>query len=528
MTTLLKRSAIAAALFLASSIGSVAADQPTSAVKIDSGPLQGVDDGTLRSYLGIPYAAPPVGDLRWKPPQAPAAWRETFDATKVGSSCPQNANLGAFATPGGKEDCLFLNVYAPRTIPSGRASLPVFVWIHGGALSVGQSDDHDPRKLALEGRAVVVTLNYRLGMFGFFAHPAIDKEGHPFANYGRMDQSFALDWIQRNITAFGGDKSNVTIAGESSGGSSVIAHVVSPWSTGKFQHAISMSGASEMIKYPNFAGVTPLDAAELKGTNFANAAGCSDQSAACLRSLTVGQILASEGPFRSNGIIDGDFYPTAPGEALRAGKFNNVTLVSGTTRDEGTFFVGFPENETGQPMTEEGFPKAVEAFFKTALTPAVLSEYSTANYNSPSEAYAAAVTDYLFACPALALNRWVSAKSPVYAYEFADRTAPSYLKPTTFPLGAAHTSELQYLFPGYHGGAMGQPVTLNPLQEKLSDEMVRYWTTVANANQWEHWPKYDPSQQNVLRLKLPSSQVLPPGRFVADHHCNFWDQQGIY
>lgn len=501
--------------------------QRTTVLRIGSGPVSGLDDGEMRSYLGIPYAAPPVGELRWKPPIAPLAWTQTFEATKLGSPCAQNANLGAFATPGGEEDCLSLNVYTPRNATSN-SKLPVFVWIHGGALSVGTSGDHNPRKLVLDGQAIVVTINYRLGMFGFFAHPAIDKEGHPFANYGRMDQSFALDWVQRNIAVFGGDKDNVTIAGESSGGSSVIAHMVSPWSAGKFQHAISMSGASEMIKYPNFAGVTPLADAEVKGTNFANAVGCTDQSPECLRRLTVGEILASEGPYRSNGIIDGDFYPSAPSEALKQGRFNNATLISGTTRDEGSFFIGFPENESGRALTEERYLAAVEAFFKPALAPAVLAEYPVQKYNSPSEAYAAAVTDYLFACPVLALNRWVSAKSPVYAYEFSDGTAPSYLKPTTFPMGAAHTYELQYIFPGYHGGQMGQPVNLNPLQEKLSDEMVGYWTGLSKAEKWTAWPKYEPEKQNVLSFALPQSKVLNAGRFVSEHKCDFWDKQGIY
>ena len=209
-------------------LGAAQAAQPTSVLKIDSGPLRGADDGEMLSYLRIPYASPPVGELRWRPPQPPRAWAETLDATRTGNACVQNADLGAFATPGGSEDCLYLNIYAPRSAVQAAKRLRVFVWIHGGSLWVGQGSDYDPRKLALDGQAVVVTLNYRLGMFGFFAHPAIDGEGHAFASYGYMDQSFALDWVKRNIAAFGGDPNNVTIAGESSGGNSVLAHVISP------------------------------------------------------------------------------------------------------------------------------------------------------------------------------------------------------------------------------------------------------------------------------------------------------------
>jgi para-nitrobenzyl esterase len=529
MKPLLKHVSAMLALCVGLGAGWAEAAQPTSVSKIDSGPVRGVDDGEMLSYLGIPYAAPPVGELRWRPPQAPRSWAETYDANKSGNACVQNADLGAFATAGGSEDCLYLNVYLPRAAVQARKPLRVFVWIHGGSLWVGQGSDYDPRKLALDGEAVVVSLNYRLGMFGFFAHPAIDGEGHPFANYGQMDQSFALDWVKRNIAAFGGDPNNITIAGESSGGTSVLAQVISPWSAGKFQHAIVMSGAALVLKHPNFGAARPLDAARKVGSAFADAAGCSDQSGDCLRRLTVGQILASQTPYLINQtIIDGDFMPVHPGEALRSGRFNKVTLINGTTRDEGRFFIGFPENETGVPMTGESYPAALELFFGADLAARVRQEYPAGNYDSPSEAYAAAATDYLFACPALMVNRWASQATPVYAYEFADRTAPSYLEPTTFPLGAAHTYELPYLFPGFHGGTAGLPVALNPLQEKLSDEMVRYWTTAREASQWEGWPQYAPEQQNVLRLMLPRPHVLSAGRFASEHHCGFWDQAGIY
>lgn len=529
MTTLEKLAAALALCIGLATANSAAALQATSVVKIDSGPLRGEDDGDMLSYLGIPYAAPPVGELRWRPPQAPLTWTETLEATKAGSSCVQNADLGAFATPGGSEDCLYLNVYAPRSAVQSGNKLPVFVWIHGGSLWVGQGDDYDPRKLVLDGKAIVVTLNYRLGMFGFFSHPAIDAEGHGFANYGQMDQSFSLDWVQRNIAAFGGDPNNVTIAGESSGGTSVLAQVISPWSKGKFQQAINMSGSSLIIRYPNFGAARPLDVARKVGADFATAAGCSDQKPACLRALTVGQILAIQAPYMINQtIVDGDFMPEHPAEALKSGRFNHVTLINGTTRDEGTFFAGFPENETGIAMTEADYSKKLEDFFGVSIAPRVAEQYPLDSYNSPSEAYAAAATSYLFSCPALKVNEWASRSVPVYAYEFADRTAPSYLKPTTFPLGAAHTYELPYLFPGFHGGKSGLPVSLNTLQEQLSDQMVAHWTSVSTAEKWTDWVRYVPAQQNVYRLKLPSSQILPMGRFSNDHHCDFWDRAGIY
>jgi para-nitrobenzyl esterase len=164
--------------------------QPTSTIDTTDGPLSGRDDGSFVSFLGIPYAQPPVGELRWMPPKAVEKRQSVWKADKLGSSCLQNGSLGVFATPGGSEDCLYLNVYADnQAFNRARATskgLPVFVWIHGGALHVGQGADYDPRALAAEGKAIVVTINYRLGMFGFMAHPSLDKEGHPKANYGHV------------------------------------------------------------------------------------------------------------------------------------------------------------------------------------------------------------------------------------------------------------------------------------------------------------------------------------------------------
>jgi len=195
-------------------------------------------------------------------------------ATTLASSCAQNADLGVFARAGGSEDCLYLNVYRGAAQGSVPRKLPVFVWFHGAALQIGQGGDYDPAKLAIKGGALVVTLNYRLGLFGFLSHPALDGEGHDFANYGLMDQQAALRWVQRNAAAFGGDPANVTIAGESSGGNSVMAHIAAPQSAGLFQHAISMSGGGIMARHPAFGAPRPLAVAREVGLAFAREAGC--------------------------------------------------------------------------------------------------------------------------------------------------------------------------------------------------------------------------------------------------------------
>lgn len=230
----------------------------------------------------------------------------------------------------------------------------------------------------------------------------------------------------------------------------------------------------------------------------------------------------------NQSVLDGDFLPSDPKKAFESGNFNKVTFVNGTTRDEGNFFAGFTENETGKVITEENYPAQLIALFGEDLGRKVAKEYSPDDYNSASEAYGAAMTSYLFVCPANQLNRLMSPYVPVYVYEFADRTAPNYLKPTTFPLGAAHTHELPYLFPNFKGGA-GEPNTaLNPLQQKLSDEMAVYWTTVAQAKLWKNWQPYSAEKPQFLRLTLPYSQMTDIKNSVKEHHCDFWDQTGVY
>ena len=512
------------------SVAAATVHAATPVLQLDSGPIRGIDQNDMEAYLGIPYAAPPVGALRWMPPQPPAHWTAVMNATHFGSDCAQNADLGVFARAGGSEDCLYLNIYVSKKAAQRTQKLPVMVWIHGGALLVGSGRDYNPEKLAIEGKAVVVTINYRLNLFGIFAIPAIDREGHEFANYDLLDQQFALSWVQRNIAAFGGDPRNITVFGESSGGCSILEQMASPGAAGKFQHAIVMSGAAAVLKFPAFGSVKPLSYAEKVGASFAKTVGCvGGDVAACLRKLTTRQILAGEATFAfRQPVIDGTVLPMTPSQAFQTGKFNHVSLINGNTQNEGTFFVGLPENATGVAMTAQDYPNQIRSYYiDAALSARVLQEYPLKDYNTPSEAWAAAVTSSLFACPALAVDRWLADKIPVYTYEFADRTAPTYLQPTTFPTGAAHTSELPYIFPGFHGGA-GLPVTLNPLQEKLSDQMVAYWAQGWDATAREAiWPRYNPAQNDFMTFVLPSAHMTS-GRFSDLHHCAFWDKTGLY
>ena len=206
------------------------------------GPIRGLVTNGVNTYLGIPYAAPPVGDLRWRPP-APPAPHGLIDATQFANTCPQVTELGAFAGPSStNEDCLYLNVFTTGT---GGPPKPVLVWIHGGGNFDGETNDYDGSKLATGGPLgtpiVVITVNYRMGLFGFLSESDLNAEGHPFANYGILDQQAALLWVRANVAAFGGDPSNVTFGGQSAGAIDTAANVMSPAAAGLFQRAIFQS-----------------------------------------------------------------------------------------------------------------------------------------------------------------------------------------------------------------------------------------------------------------------------------------------
>jgi len=270
-------------------------DEGGPVVRTAEGPVRGFVKNGVGIFLGIPYATPPVGNLRWRPPQPVEHWDEPLDATHYANTCPQVTELGAFAGPSSiTEDCLYLNVFTSNL--GGRN--PVLVWIHGGGNVDGESNDYDGSKLATGGPigspTVVVTINYRLGLFGFLAHPALDNEDHPFANYGILDIQAVLQWVRRNIEAFGGDPGTVALGGQSAGAVDTGANLVSPLAAGLFNRAILQSApvtSSSLIYFPLSVGLA-------NGMAFAVAAGCPGQhaaAAACLRALSAPRILQLQG-----------------------------------------------------------------------------------------------------------------------------------------------------------------------------------------------------------------------------------------
>jgi para-nitrobenzyl esterase len=527
---------LAAGALLASSAAPVAA-QPV--VPTDRGLVQGVETPVLTKYLGIPYAAPPVGNLRWRAPQPPARWTQTLVADDYAPHCAQPAS--PFGRPSTSEDCLYLNVYTPlgakavgpkrgsrarRRTPKDKGA-PVMVWIHGGALAVGESDEYDPTKLVRKG-VIVVTINYRLGWLGFLAHPALSAETayHGSGDYGLMDQQAALGWVKRNISRFGGDRGNVTIFGQSAGGLSVHSHLASPGSAGLFNKAIAQSGAY-VLDLPSLAS------SETRGTNFAASSGCPDQTAACLRQIPVETILHSQ-PTETGSVlpnIDGKVLTRSYRSAFTSGQFNRVPVVEGSTHDEFSLFAYTNIEAVFGVLPPELYSVVVNTLLQTLGVPAdaaaVQAEYPVASYNnSVGEAITALGTDMLFACNGRTAAQLLSKYVPVYTYEFNDPNAPQlFVPPASFPYRAYHGAEVQYLFDvPNQTGVPG----LNGEQMKLADTMKTYWTQFARTGQptakgTPYWNRYLPTTETFQSLAPPVPQRTTA--FATDHKCAFWASQ---
>lgn len=552
-------SKISFALGLALSAGSLvtpiqahAAKGPT--VQTNKGPVQGFIQNGVAEFLGIPYAAPPVGNLRWRPPRPHAPWSRVLEATKYGPICLQTSTNPYSGPANQNEDCLFLNVFTPEKKPIPNERLPVIVYIHGGGNSSGESTGYDGSKMALQGHTVVVTMNYRLGLLGDMANPAIDAEGHPFGNYDILDQQFVLKWVKQNIKNFGGDKNNVTLGGQSGGSADAEGSLMSPLAAGLFHRAILESHVYEP---------TPLSTAEAQGTAFAVAAGCGSGAtpavAKCLRNLTAEQIFALDsGPYHSEIIGDGQILPGGSYRTLiQQGQFNHVPVMSGTTEDEETFSLAGQEYAENPPhaFTAADYQNMVNSYgsssYPSGTAAKVASLYPLSNYSTPAMAMDAIGTDP-WSCKQRGINTLLGTKVPVYAYEFDDRTAPSYYpKLPGLPLLAYHTGDIQYLFPLYHGSPIGTPHELNKRQAELSYEMVAAWTNFArtgNPNGVGNtpWPRYKPgSKGKILSEGLSTPQpvkiagvILPPAApaphppglstmtdadYSTYHHCDFWD-----
>nr|CTQ95545.1 carboxylesterase [Kibdelosporangium sp. MJ126-NF4] len=476
----------------------------------DAGPVRGTVTADHQLYQGIPYAAPPVGDRRWRSPQPVTPWTTPRDATKPGPACAQSDGAGSESTI---EDCLYLNV----TTASRHGRKPVMVWLHGGGNSYMSGSGFTARRLAVQGDVVVVTLNYRLGFFGFLGHPDLPDSGA----YGIEDQQAALRWVKRNAAAFGGDPRNVTVFGESGGAFDVCAQVTSPLSRGLFDKAIAQSGGCSLTA-PNNGVIHGVPAtspwiskakAEADAVALTHQLGCAD--VACLRTLPASTFTAIErGP--TPVVLGNRVLPVHPVEALRTGRFNRVPVIWGNTRDESRL--------TAATVPE---PFDYTALLTTAYgdkAAAIEAEYPASAYESARVAYGAVLTDGVWACNQLADDRLLARHTTTYTYEFADRAAPvgdfAVLFPPGFPAGAFHTSELAYLFdmPTYE---------LNADQQKLSAQLTKYWTRFAatgnpNAHDLPTWPAYRPTSTKPVTVQSLAPNNIKQTNASTEHNCAFW------
>jgi para-nitrobenzyl esterase len=529
-------------------------------------------------FFGIRYAAPPEGSLRWAPPQAPVPPAGTVIASTPGNACPQSGSTAPLAQ---SEDCLFLNVYAPA---HPHANLPVFYWIHGGALVSGTGAQYDPSVMVARSDIIVVTINYRLGTLGWLAEPGLTASTASFfenagdaGNYGLMDQQFGMQWVQANIKAFGGDPTKVTIGGESAGGLSVSSHLASTTTAaGLFRGGIIESGGYMLHNVPSQQSY-----AEVFGPGFDAAVGCAQPAdAACLRSQPAAKLIAVQGQvFGFNGISPNfgtRILPQGLQQAFSTGAIIRVPVLQGSNANEGRLFepgeipfsgsfaavtaAGGPANfdlanpntfcatPSGTPQTCT-YPQEINLYLAELGLPAILNtpafgaalaaEYPLANFPDPflpnnaptaDEALGQIFTDVAFSCNIWDANKDLARWVPVYAYEFNDPLAPplgSIIKAPNdefgFPTASEHAAELQFLF------NFGTPLSAD--EQRLGIEMKTYWANFIISGSpnigtprrfFAPWPQF--SFQQAIQNLVPGPTVLQPFfSFPASHFCNIWE-----
>ena len=505
-------------------------------VQLTSGPISGahqqVQKQEIWTFKGIPYAAPPVGGLRWKAPQPVASWTSVRACTEFGPSCPQSGggeepfSVPALSAGKTSEDCLYLNVWTPAK--SSKDRLPVMVWIHGGSFESGSGSMgiYDGTNLATHG-VVVVTINYRLGPFGFLAHPALSAESAQkvSGNYGLLDQVAALKWVKDNIAGFGGDPQKVTAFGESAGAISILDLLVSPLSDGLFQRAIADSG----ILLDSGFGVSTartLKQGEDEGQQFAAQLGIdsSGDAAAQLRAKTPDELLAAADKLSAQtklvekGLVwtpvaDGYVLPDLPSELWVQGKQHKVPLLIGSNLDEGNAFLSGLTVSAGQYQT------VMHTIFGQFADQA-LALYPVKDNEDPLPKLSRMLTEIGFASTArFAAEEQNTAATPAYVYQFTRVPLKSINK-----LGAFHAVEIPYVFGNANlFGLLGK---LEDVDYQLSATMGGYWTRFAatgdpNGGGAPQWPRYDPASDLHLQLGDTVGQAGPG---LYKQACDLADQ----
>ena len=470
-------------------------------VRTDRGAVQGVRAPGVESFLGIRYAAPPGGGRRWRPPQPAAAWPGTVPATAYGARCAAAASTNGARTEA--EDCLFVNVQRPVGLRRGERR-PVYVFIHGGGLTNGSSNQADMAAMVRATGVIGVSFNYRLGVLGFLGLPGLTAEAGESGNYGFQDQQAALRWIKRNVAAFGGDPARVTVGGESAGGWSVCGHLVAPGSRGLLSQAMIQSGSCLTRTQP---------AAEASGTALATAVGCTN--VACLRNTSVARLI--DAPSGGFALVRGTpTLPADPAVAVANGDFARVPVVLGANRDEGrTFAQGFigatreqyeawvGQNGGAPVLVRYPWPATADRFTAAYLIGAIMTD--------------AGLLARIGGCPQRALTRDFARWTRTWSYEFAHRTGPGLTPIPGYVWGAGHAAELAYLFPSFDNGTPIAP-TFDRGERWLARDMKQAWGAFARSGS-PGW-----SARGVLSLRAGGqSRLIGDASLAAEHQCDFWD-----
>ena len=506
-------------------------------VQTKDGPVCGVTADNITSYLDIPYAAPPVGDLRWKSPQPHAPWTTVLQATTAAPECPSPGfPPGSPPAAGTSENCLYLKVEVPAGAKPGE-KLPVMYEIHGGGF-LGTALTNDGDNLVNSGKVVYVFANYRLGILGFLADKAL---GPHSGDYGLQDQQAGLRWVKQNIASFGGNPGDVTVFGESAGGASTCDQVASPTARGLFQRAISVSG---FYNYQNDIVWSKADCkstyyteaqAQKVGAQFAAKVGCGDAAnvAACLRSVPAATLVEDGGQYTEptaggtiGPIVNGATLTMSPAKAFATGHVNHVELISDVGRDE--FNGGVYTNTPGLPVvvadTAAQYRQLVQEQFGR-LAPTVERLYPPSQYQSPYTAYRTIMADSASVCPMLQTNQELSRYIPVYVDIDTDADNPAG-ENLTLPLGAQHS--------GTNGLVHFPPAQLDANQAALQKQLLAEWTYFArtgnpSAPHTPAWAPYSGRQHPVMLLQPADTSTVTPAAFIAaQHNCGFWDQVTNY
>jgi para-nitrobenzyl esterase len=501
-----------AILAAGSSVAAASADkhgrhQPT--VHIAQGPLAGTTIDGAEAFLGVPYARPPVGRLRLSAPLPSARWHGRRDATTLPPACMQSGSGGIPAGHPTSENCLYLSIYRPaRTTRHDR--LPVIFWVHGGGFGSESSVNYGGQDMAEQTRSIVVTVSYRLGVLGFLAIPQM---GDHAGTLGLLDQIAALRWVHWNIAAFGGDRSEVTIAGQSAGSGSVCGLLVSPLTRGLFTRAAIQSGPCNFMRYAS------RPAARQQGQSILAAVGC-DTAAdplACLRNADAGALMAAKiGPILPPA-YGGSAVPQQPVDAIAQGNWHKVPVLLGSTRWEGKMGIVFILGPEAGDVTAAEYEGVIRGMFGAAAD-AVLAHYPVSAYPKPGYALAAVDTDSGFACQTYEFARTLAAQVPTYQYEFDDPTSPTLIgfDLPGIDMSSAHSGELAYLF---DFALVERPLT--PTETTLATRMKDYWASFARTGRPSaQWPRITASDQRALRLRSGGDALIRS--FADEHQCGFW------